>query len=153
MTEYTADITVDITDLYAVTNVTDNVTNIQALIPQAVSLIETITGVFFQAAFREVEISVTDAAWLKKAALYQTAFMIENDVLSSKSVTSVSQDGLSISAQDGLTFVLAPLAKRSLGNCAWAKSGTIKVAAPDAVEPLGNFLIDDNHAWAPLGGN
>jgi hypothetical protein len=94
---------------------------------------------------------VSDAAWLKKAALYQVIFMVENDVLTNKSVTSISQDGLSINAPDGLTFILAPLAKRAINNCSWAKNGTIKVAAPDAVVTAKDFLTSDAHAWAPLG--
>jgi hypothetical protein len=96
---------------------------------------------------------VSDAAWLKKAALYQVIFMVENDVLTNKSVTSISQDGLSINAPDGLTFILAPLAKRAINNCSWTKSGTLKVQAPDELSAAGNFLVDDNHPWAPLGGN
>jgi hypothetical protein len=153
MTAFTADISVDLNDLYTVSNVTESVNAMQALVPQAISLIETITGVFFSATYREVEISVTDAAWLKKAALYQTIFMVENDVLTNKSVTSVSQDGLSINAPDGLTFILAPLAKRAINNCSWTKSGTLKVAAPDAVATSNDFLTNDAHAWSPIGGN
>lgn len=150
MAEFTADITVNITDLYNSTGATADITVLQNTIPQAVSIIETITGVFFEAALREVTISVSDAAWLKKAALYQTIFMLENEVLSSKSVTHITQDGLSVSAPDGLTFVLAPLAKRALGNVSWAKTGTLKVAPADA-EPVGSPLTDDNHPWYPLG--
>lgn len=150
MTEFTGDITVNITDLYNSTGATADIGVLQTTIPQAVSVIETITGVFFEAAYREVSITISDAAWLKKAALYQTIFMLENEVIYNKSVTSISQDGLSINAQDGLTFILAPLAKRALGNCSWGRSGTLKVSPTGETKVL-DFLVDDNHAWSPLG--
>jgi hypothetical protein len=152
MTAFTADIQVSITDIYNVTGTKADIVTLQNLTPQAVSTIETISGVFFEAAYREVAISVSDAAWLKKAACYQTQFMLENpDLLSRPAVSSLSQDGVSVSAPDGLTFVLAPLARRSLGNVSWAKSGTLRVA-PAIVEKTDvSFLTSDAHDWAPLG--
>ena len=151
MTVFTTDISVTLNDLQAVgASGTDPVLfdNVAA---QAVSVIETITGVFFEAQYRETPVSVGDAAWLKKAVVYQIAFMLENpDTLSRMAASSVSQDGVSVSVSDGLAFVLAPLAKRSLANCSWAKSGTIRVAPAEEAR-ANNFLNSDNHPWFPLG--
>ena len=153
MASFTTDISVSITDLYTITSNTDDIAALQNEVPKAVSVIETITGVFFEAAYREVTITTADAAWLKKAAIYQLVFMREQtDILTRQAVSSISQDGLSLSAPDGLTFVLAPLAKRAIGNCSWAKSGTFKVTPMPktaSVDPLSS----DDHPWFPLGGN
>lgn len=151
MTAFTTDITVTLSDLQAVGGSGVDPASFDSASPQAISTIETITGVFFTAIYREGELSVGDAAWLKKAALYQIMFVLENpDVLSRTAVSSISQDGLSMSATDGLTFVLAPLAKRALNNCSWAKSGTVRVSPASATVELG-AVVSDNHPWYPLG--
>jgi hypothetical protein len=152
MSTYTADIQISLTDLYSITGSNVDVNALQGMTPQAVSLIETVSGVFFEAAYREYPISVSDAAWLKKASIYQVQFMLENsDLLTRPAVSSLSQDGVSVSAPDGLTFVLAPLAKRALGNCSWAKSGTLRVAPAIVEKTDASFLTSDAHDWAPLG--
>ncbi len=152
MATFTTDISVSLTDLYSITGSNVDVLALEQVIPQAISVIETISGVFFEAAYREVTITISDAAWLKKAAIYQAQFTLDNpDTLSRPSVSSLSQDGVSVSAPDSLTFVLAPLAKRALGNVSWAKSGTLKVALADTVDST-DFLVSDAHPWAPLAG-
>lgn len=151
MTAFTTDITLSLTDLQAVGGSGVDFTRFDSVSPQAISVVETVTGVFFQADYREVYTSVSDAAWLRKAAAYQTLFMLENeDILSRTAVSSLSQDGISVSAPDSLTFVLAPLAKRALNNCSWAKTGTLKVA-PSAEVDVVSPLVSDDHAWYPLG--
>jgi hypothetical protein len=121
-------------------------------VTQATSLIETITGVFFLGADREVTITTTDAVWLKKATIYQAVFQLDQaEIYSRAGVNRLSQDGVSVESPNALTFVLAPLAKRALGNCSWAKSGTLKVAMSDEPESE-DFLVSDNHPWYPLGG-
>lgn len=153
MTTFTADIAISLTDLYSITGSNVDVNALTAMTPQAISLIETVSGVFFEAAYRESTISVSDAAWLKKAAIYQLQFMIENsDLLTRPSVSHLTQDGVSVTAPDALTFILAPLAKRALGNCTWAKSGTLRVAPASETETDISFLTNDNHPWTPLVG-
>lgn len=152
MAEFTADISVDLTDLYTITGSQEAVSALQAVVPQAISVIETISGVFFAAQYRDVTITGGDAAWLKKAAIYQAQFIIENsDLLSRPAVSSLSQDGVSVSAPNELTFVLAPLAKRALANCSWSRSGTLKVSVADETT-VEDFLVSDNHPWTPLVG-
>lgn len=149
MAVFTQDITVDQLDMFQLTgNHTDAA--IEAIVAQACMVIESISGVFFKAYDREHELSLRDAVWLRKAAEFQTVWMIEQaDVLSRQGVTSVSQDGLSVSAPDSLTFVLAPLAKRALQNCSWAKHGTLSVTgfnSPVETDPI----VSDNHPWRAM---
>lgn len=152
MAIFTDSIEVTIDDLYAVATTNVSPISLMDKIPQAVSVIETVTGVFFNADFRDVEISTRDAAWLKRAAAYQLAFMLEQNGLTSRqSVTSLSQDGLSVNAPDELTFVLAPLAKRALANTSWSRSGTTPVKI-DKTRTAFDPTVSDDHAWYPLGG-
>lgn len=154
MSEFTLDIEVNLPDVYALVPSAVSPTDVSASVASASALIETVSGVFLKASDRvdaQTPISFTDAVWLRKAIVFQAAWMIEQyGVLGRQAVSSLSQDGLSVSAPDGLTFVLAPLARRALNNCSWAKSGTLKVAVPEAPS-VSDFLSDDNHAWSPLG--
>lgn len=151
MTVFTEDITVAMPDVYVLTGVYPDAPLVASSIEQAKMLIEAISGVFFSAADRTLPLESADAVWLRKAAVFQAAWLVDQTaVFSRQGVSSLSQDGLSVSARDDLSFVLAPLAKRALNNCSWAKSGTLKVA-PAEVVPTGSFLTSDDHAWSPLG--
>jgi hypothetical protein len=153
MATFTGDITVSYNDVYASTGISYNPVDILDKINHAASMIELTTGVFLKADEREIALSVSDAAWIKRAIIFQTVWIIENpDALSRTGVSSLSQDGLSVTAPDSLTFVLAPLARRALVNCTWAKSGTIQVAPADVSNADGSFLTSDAHAWTPMAG-
>jgi hypothetical protein len=148
---YTENIEANISDAYVLTGANVAVPDLEIALGQASVLIETVSGVLLSSEERTTPITVADAVWVRKAIVFQAAWMIEQyGVLSRQAVSSLSQDGLSVSAPDGLTFVLAPLAKRALNNCSWAKTGTLRVAAPDEIDPV-NPLVSDNHPWFPLG--
>lgn len=152
MATLTTDIDVTTSDVFTISGTDADITVVQKLLGQASFMIETISGVPFKVAERETDVSVSDAAWIKKATVFQTLWLIgQVDSLERQGVSSVSQDGLSISAPDSLTFVLAPLAKRALKNCSWAKNGTLKVQAPSE-EPAESPLVSDNHPWYPIVG-
>lgn len=154
MKVFTGDIAVTPQDLSAVLGGQSGLpadTTVQ--VAQATSVIETLTGVFFAEAFRDTVLSVSDAGWLKRAAVFQTAWLVEQeDALSRMSALRVTQDGLEIIAEDALTFVLAPLAKRALNNCSWAKNGTYRVAPATTSMADVKLLSADNHPWHPMGG-
>ena len=151
MTVYTDDISVSMPDVYVLTGVNASAPLVASSIEQAKMLIETVSGVLFHADERSTPIDTADAVWLRKAAVFQAAWLVEQSaVFSRQAVSSLSQDGLSVSAPDSLTFVLAPLAKRALNNCSWAKTGTLRVAEPDSVV-LDDSTVSDNHPWFPLG--
>lgn len=154
MATYTESIIVTANDVYSAVGSNADVNTLNAVIPQAQSVIETLTGVIFDASLREVAVSKTDVAWIKKAVIFQTQWMLDNpDSLSRTDAASISQDGVSVTAGDKLTFVVAPLAKRALANASWSKSGTIRVAVGDR-EPVEDFLVSDDdsqYPWIPLG--
>lgn len=152
MSTFTGDIIVNSADVYTLSGSSLNdPLEVEKVVSQATTVIETLTGVFFRADERDAEIQTSDAAWLKKAVILQSVWMLEQvDILSRQSVSSISQDGLSLQAPDSLTFVLAPLAKRALKNCSWTKTGTMRVAAPSEATPVGSFLTDDSGVWTPI---
>lgn len=148
---YTSTIEANISDVYALIPSSTEPTVVSSTTNSAALLIETVSGVLLAVDERTTPITTADAVWVRKAIVFQAAWMIEQyGVLGRQAVSSVSQDGLSVSAPNELTFVLAPLAKRALNNCSWAKTGTMKVAAPAEVDPV-SPLVSDNHAWYPLG--
>lgn len=151
-TAYTGDIVVTFNEVFAATGNTYDPVTFDVKIAHALSTIEIVSGVLALGADRDVYITTADAAWLKKAIIYQTVWEIDNpDTYSRTGVTSLTQDGVHVSAPNELTFVLAPLAKRALGNCSWSKSGTLKVAVAEP-RTSENFLVSDDHAWTPLAG-
>lgn len=151
MAYFTGDITVQSPEVYAVTGRNIGPQEIEDVIEQAISVIEVVTGVFFKEDEREGNLRKTDAAWLRRAAVFQAAWITEQpDFASRVGVLGLSQDGVSMDAQDSLTLVLAPLSRRALGNCSWAKSGTIKVAPSQTRSNISSFLISDNHKWVKL---
>jgi hypothetical protein len=153
MTVYTSNIEVTTSDVYTMSGTNPDITTIQNSIQQAQFFIETVVGVPFIAADRDIPISTTDAAWIKKAVVFQVIWLMGQVApLERQSVSQLSQDGVSVTAPDELTFVLAPMAKRALNNCSWAKTGTLKVAPAEVPDADTSFLTSDNHAWAPLGG-
>lgn len=84
------------------------------------------------------------------AVAYQAAWAVDQpDLASRMSVNSLSQDGVSVSAKDQLSWVLAPLARRALVNCSWSQDNTIFVAPAKASGHF-DFTVDDAHPWSPL---
>ena len=122
-------------------------------IATATFVIESISGVIIELPDALTTFGATDLAWLKRAVIFQTAWIIDQtDFQSRLNASSLSQDGVSVSASDDLTFVLAPLAKRSLNNCSWARSGTLTVTPADGTPVVGDFTVSDNHSWTPMTG-
>lgn len=151
MAYFTGDISVESEEVYAITGQNIDPHVIEDVIAQAISVVETVTGVFFKEEERERGLRKTDAAWLRRAAVFQAAWISEQpDFATRVGALGITQDGVSMDAQDSLTLVLAPLARRALGNCSWTKSGTIKVAPSQTRSNISSFLISDNHEWVKL---
>lgn len=121
-------------------------------IPLATSTIEVITGAFLVADDREVPLFKADAAWIKRAIIYQTLWQLDHpDSLSVQNFSSLSQDGQSLTNHDELNVVLAPLAKRALKQCSWAKHGTIRMQSPFRIYTQVDATVSDNHGgWTNL---
>lgn len=152
MAEYTENIEASSADVYTLAGHETDVNIANDAIAQANHIIETISGVFLLAEDRTTPISKRDAVWLRKAITFQAAWIIEHpDVFSRMAVSSLSQEGLSMSAANDLSFVLSPLAKRALQNCTWTKNGTLKVEAANLKLPV-DILTSDDHEWSPLAG-
>lgn len=121
-------------------------------IPQAISTVEIITGAFLTADDRTVPLFKADAAWIKRAVIYQTLWILEHpDSTTQQNFSSLSQDGQSVSNRDGLDVILAPLAKRALKQCSWAKHGTIRLQSPFRIYTQVDATVSDNHGgWTNL---
>lgn len=151
MAEYTESIQVELPELFTLVGPSADVDAASRALDQAAVVVETISGVVFNAEFREAPITRSDALWVKKATLFQAAWLIEQqDALNRVAVNSLTQDGLHVTTSNELTFVLAPLAKRALNNCSWAKHGTTRVSLERSSNG-GSILISDNHSWSPIG--
>lgn len=152
MATYEENIEGSLTELYALSGSTVDPTLAATTLGRAATIIETISGAVFSVAFREQPISTTDAYWLSRATTFQAAWLLSHeDALTTMGVNSLSQDGLSVNASDGLTFVLAPMAKRALSNCSWTKTGTLNVDGNVRMSADISFLTNDNHPWVPMG--
>lgn len=153
VTYFTENIEANLSDAYVLTGPNVAVPDLQTALEQASALIETISGVILSSADRTTPITTADAVWVRKAIVLQSAWMVEQaDVMGRQAVSSFSQDGLSMSAPNELTFVLAPLAKRALNNCSWAKNGTYRVAPATTSMADVKLMTSDNHPWNPMGG-
>ena len=146
MAEFTNNIVVSTSNVYELINPNTPIDAVTTAIAHASAMIESITGVFLNSADREVHPQARDAVWIRKAIAFQAAWMLEQpDALSRMGVSSLSQEGISVNATDALTFVLAPMAKRTLQNCSWTQSGTVHVEAP-RVRGV-DILVSDAHPW------
>lgn len=125
---------------------------ISASLLQAISTIEIISGAFLGSADRIIPLFKQDAAWLKRAVIYQTLWVIDHpDSITQQNFASLSQDGQSVTNRDGLDVVLAPLAKRALKQCTWAKHGTIRLQSPFRIYTQVDATMSDNHGgWTKL---
>lgn len=152
MAGFEGNIEVSLPDLFSVAGAQTDVTAATKALDQAATVIETVSGVIFEGESRELFLKKSDALWIRRATVFQAAWLLEQqDALSRVGASSISQDGVSVQSDNELTFVLSPLAKRALGNCSWAKSGTQIVKGKKSagvVDPV----VSDNHAWYPLGG-
>lgn len=148
MQTYTEPIVITPDDVFTATGVSVTMTAIM----QSANVIESLTGVFLNAAERTTPISRNDAGWIRRAVIFQTVWADENpDHLTRANASSISQDGVSVSASDGLTFVLAPMAKRALQNCTWTNSGTLEVAPASTRVHDTDWITSDAHGgWRPM---
>jgi hypothetical protein len=110
-------------------------------------------------------IGTRDRGYLRQAVAWQAAWMLDQPGLSSRSsVEGVDQDGNRTTFVDAEAVVLAPLARKALGNLSWKRSRTVDVK-PFTQEREGVHLLepgqpypeawDDNEAanegtWVPL---
>lgn len=84
---------------------------------------------------------------LKLATAYQAAWMKEQfDLLSRSDVTSISQEGGSVTVRDELSFTLAPLAKAALKRATWNGNRTVLVG-PATQRRIVDPVISDAHPW------
>lgn len=151
-TVFTGDIVVTSADVIAATNTKHVASDIDAQIPAATSTIEIVTGAFMHQADRVVPMWATDAAWLKRAVIYQVIWELEHpDMLSEMTVSNISQDGVSASLPDAMVQVLAPLARRAIKQCTWSKSGTTRLQSPFRIYTQVDATVSDNHGgWHTL---
>lgn len=153
MKVFTGDIIIQGSDVLIYTGVNLDGFVLMDMTSQATAAIETVTGVFTRAIERETPVSVSDAAWIRRAIIYQAAWLATNgDAPSRTAVSHLAQDGVVVNAPNELTFVLAPLAKRALNNCSWAKNGTYRVAPATTSMSDVKLLANDNHQWDKMGG-
>lgn len=144
--KFEGDIVVTLSDVLNSANPNLDPTDVTNAIPQATAMIEVLTGAFLHQVDRTIPMFTADAAWIKRAIIFQTVWLMDNeDAYSRLSVASLSQDGASVSTIDQLTFVLAPLAKRALKQCSWAKNGTIRLQSPFRIYTQVDATVSDNH--------
>lgn len=152
MAGYEETIVVSLPELYSIAGAQVDVTAATKALDQAQTVIETISGVVFDADFRDLFLKKSDALWIKRATVFQAAWLLEQqDALTRIGANSITQDGISVSSENDLTFVLAPLAKRALQNCSWTKSGTQRVSTDRKRIDI-DYTVSDDHPWSPLGG-
>lgn len=150
MAEYTDNIVVNLPELYTIAGAQTDVDAATKALDQATAVIELVSGVVFDAEFREIPVSKSDALWVRRAVVFQAAWILSNEEsLSHLSATSISQEGLRIDVEDDLSWVLAPLAKRSLQNCSFNQNRTQRVSSRRRARPF-DYTVDDNHAWETI---
>lgn len=149
---FEGDVAVTVADVLSYTGSNLDYNTVAINIQMAISTIEIISGAFLTAADRIIPLYTQDAAWLKRAAIYQTLWLVAHpDSATQQNFQSVSQDGQSVTNRDGLDVVLAPLAKRALKQCSWAKHGTIRLQSPFRIYTQVDATVSDNHGgWNPL---
>ena len=94
-----------------------------------------------------------DAEWLRQAVAWQAAWLAGQPGNEQRSsVTSVSQDGLSVTYQDPTAVVLAPRARRCIKNLSWMGTRSVRVG-PQGPRPINNYETVDppDHEWSPIG--
>lgn len=150
MAEYTGDIIVNLPELYVIAGAQTDVDAATKALDQATAVIELVSGVVFDAEFREIPVSKADSNWIRRAIIFQATWTLEQaDSLTRVGANSITQEGLRVDAEDGLSFVLAPLARRALKNCSFNQNRTQKVSGHRRLEPF-DFTVNDNHEWMPL---
>lgn len=149
---FVGDIVVLATDVLTYTGSTLSPDIVSPAIQTAISTIEIISGAFLTAEDRIIPLMKQDAAWLKRAVIYQTLWVIDHpDSITQQNFQSLSQDGQSVTNHTELDVVLAPLAKRALKQCTWAKHGTIRLQSPFRIYTQVDATISDNHGgWTKL---
>lgn len=111
---------------------------------RAVDVIDAVTGAsdYALAALRP-----RNRRMLTLATAYQAAWaQAQVDHLDRHDVTSLTQEGGSVSTRDELSLILAPLAKAALKRCTWTGPRTVAVAGSSAgriIDPT----ISDDHPW------
>lgn len=151
MAVFEGNIEASLPDLHAIAGSNVDAQEAAKALDQASTVVESISGVIFDSEYRDLPVTKGDALWIKRAVVFQAVWLLEQkDSLSRVGASSLSQDGLSVSASDELTFVLAPMAKRALNNCSWNGSKTVSVDA-GKVKRVTDFHIDDSGPWTPAG--
>jgi hypothetical protein len=100
------------------------------------------------------EVHDRDATWLQKAVCHQAIWLAGQPGNQERtSVTSVSQDGMSVTLQDATAVILAPRARRAVKNLSWMGTRSVRIE-PKVENTFNNWdtLDAPDDMWTPLGG-
>lgn len=122
---------------------------------QAQGVVELFAGI---TEANSTDLSASNDRMLRAAVAYQAAWTASQvDVTGRMEVSSVNQDGVSVTPGNGVDLVLAPLAKRALARLSWHRTrATVPVRAGCRVYPTQEayaaaWLRDDTpEGWTPL---
>lgn len=97
----------------------------QADITMATSIVELVAGVSCQDL---TVFAARNRAWIGKAIAYQAAWQLgQPDLFERVDVSSMSQDGLSMTPRDQLSLMLGPFARKALDRVSWRRSRTVRM--------------------------
>jgi hypothetical protein len=94
-----------------------------------------------------------DAEWLRRATAWQAAWLAGQPGHAERStVTSVNQDGLSVTYADQASIVLAPRARRAIRNLSWMGSRSI-LPGNRAASAINRYNVVDppDSEWSGIG--
>jgi hypothetical protein len=100
-------------------------------------------------------VGVRDTHWLKRTVAWQAVWLPDqHDLLTRLNIKEIAEAGRA-TVLDETALELAPLAKRTLGNCSWrrSRSGRVQSAFTDGQGPSTNPAAEANdfyHPWRPL---
>jgi hypothetical protein len=125
----------------------------QAQRDQAARILETMHGLIEDVS--RPDISARDRHFLKLACAYQAAFVVDNpDLFSREDVTSASQDGESVAFRNPDSYLLAPLARKSIRRLSWRgrralMPGGGSATASATSRDVNSESFDDALPWGP----
>lgn len=120
----------------------------QAVLNQAESIVETLTGAV--AEFAADLVSARDQHFLKKAVAYEAAWLADQpDAFTRSDVSSASQDGQAATFKPD-ALVLAPMARKAILRLSWRGTRTIRPTRPGINDARSVDEVDDSLNWQPL---
>jgi len=129
-------------------------------VTRAQSMVETVVDRY--SPDDDAGISARDLLRLKRAVVWQAAWLATNPVVDGRGlVSSTTQDGVSVQFASKDAVVLAPMAKRAIRNLQFRRRNTVRMVSDFEAE-FGMFTPpdfaddvdwdDDDFVWTPLGG-